>query len=80
MELLTLRPSRPSPELLDNLAAGYERVWVISAFQPNSASRQVEAVLKTHFSEHEDRNFGFVHADLFAGRIAHPSDQQRDGR
>lgn len=80
LELLTLRPSRPSPELLDKLAAGYKRVWVISAFQPNSASRQVEAVLKTHFSEHEDRNFGFVHADLFAGRIAHPSDQQRDGR
>ena len=80
LELLTLRPSRPSPELLDNIAAAYGQVWVISAFQPNRASRQVEAVLRAHFREHEDRNFGFVHADLFAGQIVSPPDQSMEGR
>jgi mannosyltransferase len=68
LELLTLRPSRPSPELLDNIVAGYRRVWVISAFQPNRASRQVEATLSAHYREREDRNFGFVRADIFADR------------
>jgi len=72
LELLTLRPSRPSAELLDNIVARYRRVWVISAFQPNRASRQADAVLRAHFSEHEDRSFGFVHADLFADRILSP--------
>jgi hypothetical protein len=72
LELLTLRPSRPRPELLDNIVASYKRVWVISAFQPNRASRQTDAVLRSHFSEHRGQNFGFVHADLFADRILLP--------
>jgi mannosyltransferase len=80
LELLTLRPSRPSPALLDGIVAGYRRVWVISAFQPNRASRQAEAVLTAHFNEHGNRRFGFVHADLFAERIVGPPDQPRDGR
>jgi mannosyltransferase len=80
LELLTLRPSRPSAELLDNIVAGYRRVWVISAFQPNRASRQAEAALEAHFHEHGDRSFGFVHADLFADRIPRPPDQRRDRR
>jgi mannosyltransferase len=80
LELLTQRPSRPSAELLDTIVAGYRRVWVISAFQPNPASRRAEAVLRAHFGEPGDRSFGFVHADLFADRILHPSDQPRDGR
>jgi len=80
LELLTLRPSRPSPELLDKIVAGYGRVWVVSAFQPNRASLQVEEELRAHFREHGDRSFGFVHADLFAGWILRPPDQQGDSR
>jgi mannosyltransferase len=80
LELLTLRPSRPSAELLDHIVAGYRRVWVISAFQPNRASRQTEAALRSHFSGHEDRSFGFVHADIFADRILPPADQPNECR
>jgi 4-amino-4-deoxy-L-arabinose transferase-like glycosyltransferase len=80
LELLTLLPSRPSPELLDTIVAGHGRVWVISAFQPNRASRQAEAALAAHFREHGGRSFGFVHADLFADRIARTPDQERQGR
>jgi mannosyltransferase len=74
LELLTLRPSRPSPELLDTIVAGYGRVWVISAFQPNRASREAEAALAAHFRERGGRSFGFVHADLFADRIVRSPD------
>lgn len=80
LELLTLRPSRPSPELLDKLADGYKRLWVISAFQPNSASRQVNALLRARFREHGDKRFGFVHADLFASPTPSLPDQQTDSR
>ena len=72
LELLALRPSRPGADVLDNIAAGYRRVWVISAFQPNQASRKVEAMLRSRFSGHKDWGFGFVHADLFADRILPP--------
>jgi mannosyltransferase len=80
LELLTQRPSRPSAELLDNIVAGYRRVWVISAFRPNPASRRAEAVLRAHFGEPGDRRFGFVHADLFVDRLMPSPDQPRDGR
>jgi hypothetical protein len=76
LELLTLRPSRPSPDLLDKIVAGYKRVWVISAFQPNQTSRRVEAALRDRFREHGDRSFGFVHADLFADPIRRPPDHK----
>jgi len=69
LELLTRRPSRPSSQLLDHIAAGYGRIWVISAFQPNQASGAAEAVLRSHFSGRNDRSFGFVRTDLFADRI-----------
>jgi hypothetical protein len=80
LELLTLRPSRPSAELLENLVAKYRRVWVLSAFQPNRASRQAEAVLRNHFSEYRDRSFGFVHAYLFADHIPYADHQQEEPR
>lgn len=76
LELLTRRPSRPSSQLLDNIAAGYRRIWVISAFQPNQTSRAAEAVLRSHFGEHSNRSFGFVHADLFADRIVRYPNQE----
>ena len=75
-ELLTLRPSRPSAELLSNIVAGYERVWVISAFQPNPASRRAEAPLAASFREYSERSFGFVRADLYADKIP-PTAQAR---
>jgi mannosyltransferase len=78
LELLTLRPSRPSAELLDNLVTEYRRVWVMSAFQPNRASRQAESVLEAHFREREDRSFGFVHADVYADRT--PPTSEGDAR
>ncbi len=69
LELLTLRPSRPSAALLSNIVVGYERVWVVSAFQPNLASRRSEAPLAAKFGEHSERKFGFVHTDLYANKI-----------
>jgi hypothetical protein len=42
---------------------------VISAFQPNPASRRAEAPLAANFSEHSERSFGFVRADLYADKI-----------
>jgi mannosyltransferase len=75
LELLTLRPSRPSVELLNSLVSRYKRVWVISALQPNRASRPADAMLRTHFSDNGGRNFGFVRADLFSGRTMPPPDQ-----
>jgi mannosyltransferase len=76
LELLTLRPSRPSAELLSNIVAGYERVWVISAFQPNPASRRAEAPLAASFREYSEQSFGFVRADLYADKIP-PSAKER---
>ncbi len=64
-ELLTLRPSRPSRELLDELSALNNRLWVISAFRPNQASRSVELQLQKCFRENSTLEFGFVHAELF---------------
>jgi len=72
LELLTERPSRPSVELLDKIAAGHNRVWVVSAFQPNQASCQVDAGLASRFRAREARSFGFVHAKLFADPIFRP--------
>jgi mannosyltransferase len=69
LELLTLRPSRPSAELLNNIVAGCERVWVISAFQPNPVSRRAEAPLAANFREYSERSFGFVRVDLYADKI-----------
>jgi len=80
LELLTLRPSRPSPELLDKIVAGYGRVWVISAFQPNRASLQVEQELRAHFREHGERSFGFVNADLFTGQMLSLQTQSSERR
>jgi mannosyltransferase len=68
-DLLTRRPSRPGRELLDDIATRYSRLWVLTAYQPNRASRDVDAVLRSHFNERSDQNFGFVHADLLAGGI-----------
>jgi mannosyltransferase len=76
LELLTLRPSRPSAELLSNMVAGYERVWVISAFQPDPVSRRAEAPLAANFREYSERSFGFVRADLYADKIP-PTAQER---
>lgn len=73
LELLTLRPSRPSPELLDKIFTGYKRVWVISAYQPNQYSLPAEVALKAHFSQHGDRRFGFVRVELFHDKIPEAS-------
>jgi hypothetical protein len=69
LQLLMQRPSRPSVELIAKIGAGYRRVWVITAYLPNRASRQVDATMKTHFSKTEEHGFGFVRADLFSNPI-----------
>lgn len=76
LELLTTRPSRPSPDLLDQLVSNYQRVWVISAFQPNQHSLPTEAALTAHFSEREDQSFGFVRVELFQDKIPKPADRR----
>jgi len=76
LELLTLRPSRPSPELLDEIVAAYKRVWVISAYQPNEHSLPTEMALKAHFGAREERRFGFVRAELFADKMSETAEQQ----
>jgi mannosyltransferase len=73
LELLTRRPSRPSAELLGDIAGRYRRVWVITAFLPNRAGRQVDAMLRAHFNKTEDHSFGFVRTDLFTDPIAQRS-------
>jgi mannosyltransferase len=75
LELLTLRPSRPSPELLDEIVVGYKRVWVISAFQPNQYSLPTDAAIKAHFGEYEKRSIGFVRVDLFHDKIRETTDR-----
>jgi hypothetical protein len=75
LELLMLRPSRPSPAMLDEIVTRYTRVWVVSAFQPNSHSLPTDAALQAHFSEREERSFGFVRVDLFQDKIPTTSDR-----
>jgi mannosyltransferase len=65
-ELLMRRPSRLDSGSLDDIIGGCRRVWVISAFQPDRLSRQVDATLRTHFSVQKSFAFGFVREDLFA--------------
>ena len=65
-DLLTRRPSRPDDELVKRVANSHARVWVVSAFQPDSASRRVAALLGRHFNDYVARNFGFLRVQLFA--------------
>lgn len=75
-ELLTKRPSRLNPEALDRIIASYSRVWVVSAFQIDRRSREVETALRAHFSLHDDFVFGFVREDLFSGPTVHSRNAQ----
>jgi len=67
-DLLTQRPSRPTDETVEKIANTHARVWVLSAFQPDSASRRATTLLGRHFADSATRNFGFVRVDLFANR------------
>jgi len=77
LELLTTRPSRPNSELLNQIFTSYQRVWVISAFQPNQYSLPTEAALRAHFSGHEEQSFGFVRVELFQDKILEPIDRHK---
>lgn len=74
LELLTRRPSRADRQLIEEIAGQYGRVWVLSAFQANAASRKVDAVLKDYFRENSQHSFGFVHAELLERRSAAETD------
>ncbi len=77
LELLTTRPSRPNSELLNQIVASYQRVWVISAFQPNQYTLPTETALKAHFSGREEQGFGFVRVELFQDKILEPIDRHK---
>jgi hypothetical protein len=62
--------------LLDEIVAAYQRVWVISAYQPNEHSLPTEMALKAHFGAREERRFGFVRAELFADKMSETAEQQ----
>jgi mannosyltransferase len=66
-ELLTRRPWRPERPLLDRIAQSYTRVWVVSAFQPDAASRSAVEQISRHLDLQKVQNFGFVRTELFAG-------------
>ncbi|MBV8051687.1 MAG: hypothetical protein JOZ80_10890 [Acidobacteriaceae bacterium] len=65
-DLLSHRPSRPDDKMVARITNSHPRVWVISAFQPDSASRHVAALLGHRFSQYLFRNFGFLRVELFA--------------
>lgn len=68
VDLLTQRPSRPTDEVVEKIANTHPRVWVLSAFRADLASRRAAALLGRHFPDYATRNFGFVRVDLFASR------------
>jgi hypothetical protein len=70
LELLTRRPSRPTKELIDQVANQSKRVWVPSAYQENDASRRVDAALQSHFIQSTRLNFGFVHVDVLGNHMS----------
>jgi mannosyltransferase len=78
-ELLTRRPERLSSASLDPIIAGCKRVWVMTAFQPDRQSHQVDATLRAHYSSRESFAFGFVREDLFADPAGRSSSEHPDG-
>jgi len=79
-ELLSQLPPRPSLELLENVVAQCNRVWLISAFQSNSTSLGIETLLESKFSAHTTQHFGFVHTDLFGAPVTGSATGERSCR
>jgi mannosyltransferase len=65
LELLSAAGQWMLPELADNTASLHSRIWMISALQPNSHSREVEGAVESRLREHTRRDFGFVTVHLF---------------
>jgi hypothetical protein len=68
LELLSTAGQWMPPQLADSTASLHSRVWLISALQPNSPSRVVEAGVEAHLKALERRDFGFVTVQLFSGK------------
>jgi mannosyltransferase len=68
LELLSTAGQWMPPQLADSTASLHSRVWLISALQPNSPSRVVEAGVEAHLQALERRDFGFVTVQLFSGK------------
>jgi hypothetical protein len=62
LELLSTAGQWTLPQAAASL---HSRVWMISALQPNSRSRDIEAALESRLREHTLRRFGFVTVRLF---------------
>jgi len=69
-DLLTHRPSRPEDGMVAQVADSHARVWVLSAFQPDPASRRTTTLLARRFRQYSARDFGFVRIELFADKVA----------
>jgi mannosyltransferase len=65
LELLSTAGHWMLPELADSTASLHSRVWMISALQPNSHNRDVQAAVESRLQEHTRRDFGFVRVQLF---------------
>jgi hypothetical protein len=68
LELLSTAGTWTSPELASLAAAQHQRVWVITALQPNAHSTAVLAALRTEFRGESQHSFGFVTMQLFDSR------------
>jgi mannosyltransferase len=68
LELLSTAGQWMPAQLADSTASLHSRVWIISALQPNSHSRVVEAAVEARRQALERRDFGFVTVQLFSGK------------
>ena len=71
LELLSSAGTWTSPILASDGALHHQRVWVITALQPNEHSAEVQAALRLHLNEESRTSFGFVTAQLFAQSESH---------
>ena len=71
LELLSTAGQWTLPQAADSAASLHSRVWMISALQPNSRSRDVEGAVESRLPEHKLRRFGFVTVQLFANADVH---------
>lgn len=68
LELLSTAGTWATPDLAYTAAEQSQRVWVITALQPNQHIRAAEAALRMRADQVVERNFGFVRTQLFVSR------------
>jgi mannosyltransferase len=68
LQLLTLPGSWTSPDVVSSTALQHQRVWVVSALQPNAHSQALVNELNTKPVNNSHVNFGFVRMQIFGPR------------